>query len=222
MPVVEVDHAVAAVDLDDRRDQRDHVRADLADVRRVVDREAIGELHQRGRRAGLGRVDRAGDVVDRRRLRDQRLGFRVVHADACADRRACARRASFSFWSASSFSSAIATAIISRPSSVLPIEIHLHARARRREHRGSSGRRPPSTAGCPARRRRRRAPSRGVGTVGRGRQVVGQRRVELRSGRVLADLRRVGVVDRLRGIARVLRRRRVFGGCRDRRGHRRR
>ena len=45
--------AVAPVDFDDRRDQRDEVVADVLDVRALVHREAIGELHQRGRRARL-------------------------------------------------------------------------------------------------------------------------------------------------------------------------
>jgi len=82
MPAIEVDHAVAAVHLDDRRDQRDHVGADVLDVGRVVDGEAVGELHQRGGRAGLDRVDGAGDVVDGDRGVDERGGLRVVHPDA--------------------------------------------------------------------------------------------------------------------------------------------
>ena len=77
VPLVDVDHLVAAVDLDDRRDQRDQVVADRLDVFVVVDGQAVGELHQRGRRAGFGRVDRAGDVVDRRRCR--RPAFPPAH-----------------------------------------------------------------------------------------------------------------------------------------------
>ena len=62
--------AVASVDFDDRRDQRNEVVADVLDVRALVDGEAIGELHQRSRRARFGRVDRSGDVVDGRRVCD--------------------------------------------------------------------------------------------------------------------------------------------------------
>ena len=69
LPLVDVDDAIAAVDLDDRRDQRDDVIANVLDVGRVVDRETIRELHERRRRAGFGRVDRAGDVVDGRGAR---------------------------------------------------------------------------------------------------------------------------------------------------------
>ena len=54
VPAIDVHHAVAAVDLDHRRDQRDQVVADLADVRALVDRQPVGELHERRGRAGLG------------------------------------------------------------------------------------------------------------------------------------------------------------------------
>ena len=81
VPLVDVDHLVAAVDLDHRRDQRDQVVADRLDVLVIVDDQAVGELHQRGRRAGFRRVDRAGDVVDRRRRGDQRFRLRIVHVD---------------------------------------------------------------------------------------------------------------------------------------------
>src|SRR3546814_5030685 len=36
---------------------------------------------QRRRRAGFGRMQGAGDVVDGRRLGDQRVGSRIVHVD---------------------------------------------------------------------------------------------------------------------------------------------
>ena len=81
MPVVEIDHAVAAIDFDDRRDQCNHARTDVLDVRRIVHREPVSKFHQCGRCAGFDRVDRAGDVVDRCRLRDQLIGGGVVHAD---------------------------------------------------------------------------------------------------------------------------------------------
>ena len=78
---VEIDDAITAVDLDDRRDQRDHVLADVADVRTLVDGEAIGHFHHRGRRAGFGGVNRAGDVVDRCRAPGDRVSEGVVHVD---------------------------------------------------------------------------------------------------------------------------------------------
>jgi hypothetical protein len=81
VPAVDVDHAVAAVDLDHRCDERDQVGADLLHVRALVDRQAIGELHQGRGRAGLGRVDGTGDVVDRHRGRHDRGGAGVVEAD---------------------------------------------------------------------------------------------------------------------------------------------
>ena len=81
VPAVDVDHAVAAVHFNHRRDQHDHVRADVLDVRRIIDGEAIGQLHQRCRRAGFDGVDGAGDVVDRVRLIDQRAGLGVVEID---------------------------------------------------------------------------------------------------------------------------------------------
>ena len=57
MPVVDIDHAVAAIDFDDRRDQRDHVVANRSHVRAVVDGEPISEFHQRGWRSGFRRVN---------------------------------------------------------------------------------------------------------------------------------------------------------------------
>ena len=79
LPLVEVHHAVAAVDFDNRRDERDDVIADVPDVRAVVDGEPIGELHERRRRARFGRMDGARDVVDRRRPPGDVVGQRVVH-----------------------------------------------------------------------------------------------------------------------------------------------
>ena len=81
VPVVNVDHAIAAVDFDDRRDQRHHVVANRFDVRAVVDDEAISQFHQRGWRTGFGRVNRAGDVIDWKRSGDEAIGFGFVHVD---------------------------------------------------------------------------------------------------------------------------------------------
>ena len=78
-PVVKVHDAVAPVGFDHRRDQRDDVLANVADVGALVHREAIGQFHQRGRRAGFGRVNRAGDVVHGRRALRDRIRHRIVH-----------------------------------------------------------------------------------------------------------------------------------------------
>ena len=121
MPAVDVDLAVAAVDLDDRRDQRDDPVADLLDVRALVDGEAIDELHQRRRRARLGRVDRAGDVVHRHRLIDQRVRLGVVHADRAGIGQ-LGEPGAVLVELREFASDDTATAIISRPSSVFPIE----------------------------------------------------------------------------------------------------
>jgi hypothetical protein len=51
VPAVHIDHPVAAIDFDNRRDQSDDVRADVLNVGRVVDCKAIGQLHKRGGRA---------------------------------------------------------------------------------------------------------------------------------------------------------------------------
>ena len=81
MPAVDIDHAIAAIDFDDGRDESDDVRADVLDVGRVIDGETVGELHQRRGRAGLRGVDGAGDVVDGRGLSDERRGFGIVHVE---------------------------------------------------------------------------------------------------------------------------------------------
>ncbi len=81
VPAIDVHHAVAAVDLDDRGDQGDHVVADRADVRALVDRQPVGELHEGGGRAGLGGVDGPRDVVDGHARGDQRVGALVVELE---------------------------------------------------------------------------------------------------------------------------------------------
>ena len=86
VPLVDVDHAVAAIDFDDGGDEDDHVGADVLDVRRVVDGQAIGELHQGGGRAGFRRVNGAGDVVDGPGLVDELAGGGVVEVDGAGVR----------------------------------------------------------------------------------------------------------------------------------------
>ena len=54
------------------------MRADLADIGRVVDGEAVGQLHERGGGAGLSGVDGAGDVVDGDGLVNELGGSGVV------------------------------------------------------------------------------------------------------------------------------------------------
>ena len=63
--VVGVDLLLAAVDFDDRRDERDDVVADLLDERRFAHRQAVWQLDQHFRTAVLGRVHAARDPVDR-------------------------------------------------------------------------------------------------------------------------------------------------------------
>ena len=53
----------------------------FTDVGAFVDGEAIGQLHQRGGRAGFGGVDGAGDVVDGDGFGDEFVGFGVVEMD---------------------------------------------------------------------------------------------------------------------------------------------
>ena len=81
VPVEHVDHAVAAVDFDDGRDERDEMVADILDVRAFVDRQPIRELHEGRRRTGFGAVNRPRDVVDRRRVGGDAYRLVVVHAD---------------------------------------------------------------------------------------------------------------------------------------------
>lgn len=81
VPAEDVHLPVAPVHLDDRCDERDEVVADVADVRALVHREAVGELHECSRRARLRRVDGARDVIDRRRLGRDPLGLGVIHVD---------------------------------------------------------------------------------------------------------------------------------------------
>ena len=75
---IDVDHPVPAVDLHDGCDQDDQVLADRLDVCRVFDGEPVGQLHEHLGRAGLRRVDRAGEPVERLGLAHQvgRLGVR--------------------------------------------------------------------------------------------------------------------------------------------------
>ena len=73
--VVGVDDLLAAIDLDDRGDEGDDVLADVLDEGSLLHRQAVGELDQHLRPAGLRRVDAAGDPVDRLGGLDDRLGL---------------------------------------------------------------------------------------------------------------------------------------------------
>ena len=81
LPVVQVHHLVAAVHFDDRRNDRDHVVADILDVGALIHGEAVGELHQGRGRSGLSRVNGAGDVVDRHGFLHELGGLRVIEID---------------------------------------------------------------------------------------------------------------------------------------------
>ena len=81
VPFVDIDHAVAAVDFDDRSNQRDGAIANFLDVWAFIHGEPVGQLHQRGGRARFRRVNRARDVVDGHGLRDELVRFRVVEFD---------------------------------------------------------------------------------------------------------------------------------------------
>jgi hypothetical protein len=80
-PLVRIDHAVAAVGLDHGGDERDDVLADVADVGAVVHGKTVRQLHQRRRRPRFRRVDRAGDVIDRRGALRDRVRDTIVHPD---------------------------------------------------------------------------------------------------------------------------------------------
>ena len=88
VPLIDIDHAIAAIDFDNGSDQRDDAVADFADVWAFIDRQAIGKFHQRGGRAGFGRVDRAGDVIDGNGFGDEFVGFGVIELDGARDRQA--------------------------------------------------------------------------------------------------------------------------------------
>ena len=81
VPAVDVDHAVAAVHLHHRGNQRDDVIADGLDVGAVVHRQPVGQFHERRGRAGFGGVDGAGDVVDGRGSGHQAIGLGIVEMD---------------------------------------------------------------------------------------------------------------------------------------------
>jgi len=199
VPLVDVHHLVAAVDLDDRRDERDQIVADRPDVLVLVHGEPVGELHQRGWRAGFRRVDRAGDVVDRRGSVDELLRLRVVHVDRAR---------------VGKLREACAVLLQPRHDGVrrdrdrdhlaaflgLADRVDLHARARFLEHAHVliDLFRVRELAG----RTRHVAEHRfGCRHVGRGRQIVSQRRIEIFLGGVLGNLLCVFLVDRLIGIA---------------------
>ena len=99
----------------------------VLDVRALVDGEPVRELHQRRRRARSPASESSGDVVDGHRRVDELVRLRVVHADRARVGELREPRPVL-FELREIASDATATAIISRPSSVLPIEYDLHAR----------------------------------------------------------------------------------------------
>ena len=72
-----VDLLVAAVGLEDGGDERDGVLADGLDEGRLVDGDAVGELHEHLDGARLAGVEAAGGPVDRLGLGEEGLGFGV-------------------------------------------------------------------------------------------------------------------------------------------------
>src|SRR6185437_13092445 len=82
VPVVDVHHAVAAINFHHGRDERDDVVANVLNVRAVVHGEAIGQLHEGAGGAGLGGVNRAGDVIDGYGGGGDAVGFGIVHVDS--------------------------------------------------------------------------------------------------------------------------------------------
>ena len=195
VPLVHVHHLVAAVDLDHRRDERDQVVPDRLDVLVIVDDEAIGELHQRRGRARFRRVNRAGDVVDGRRLLHERLRLRVVHVDRAR---------------VAEFRQTLAVLLELRHDLVgrnrhgdhlAPFfgpadRVHLHALRRRFLQHAHvlidlfGVRKPAGRTGDVAEHRLRRR------NRLRRRQIVDERRREERLGGVLLDLRGVLLIDR--------------------------
>ena len=197
VPVVEIDRAIAAVHFDDRRDQRDDVVADVLDVRALVDGEAIGQLHERGGCTRLGGMDRTRYVIDGRGGGGDPVSFRVVEVDG-------ARIGEF------------------RELRLVRVELR-HQRLGRDgdgDHLAALFRR-ADREDAHARRRFREQPhvlvdllrvrqlGRRAGDVAerdlgrrdrlRGREIVDERRQEELFRRVLVDLLRVFLVDRLRG-----------------------
>src|SRR6185437_16293929 len=64
-PIVEINFAVATVDFENGSDEHDDVFADLFNLRRIFNGETVGEFHEHFRRAGSGRMNRAGEPVKR-------------------------------------------------------------------------------------------------------------------------------------------------------------
>ena len=60
-----VDHLFLAVGLDDWRDHRDHVVANILDERRLFDDQTVRQLHQHVRATAFGGMHSAGEPVDR-------------------------------------------------------------------------------------------------------------------------------------------------------------
>ena len=80
VPAEKIDLAISSIHFHDWSDERDEMITNVLDVWALIDGQPVRELHQGRRRAGLRRVDRARDVVDRRRLPHDLGGARVVHA----------------------------------------------------------------------------------------------------------------------------------------------
>ena len=199
MPFVDVYHAIAPIDLHHRRDQRDDVRADELHVGSVVDRQPVSEFHQRGGRAGFGRMDRAGDVVNRERLADQRLRFGVIQPQCSRIGKLCQACAVLLGLSEQSLIGDCDGDHLA-PLLAMADREDLHPRTGRGEQSkvpihvfriGQNVRRAGHIA------QNFRGSWHGIGR----RKVIGKRRIQVRRGGVLSDELRVGFVNGLLGVA---------------------
>ena len=80
-PAFHVHDAITSVHLDNGRDQRDQMIANIPDVRALVDREAIGQLHQSRGGASFGGVNGASDVVHGCDFVGDLCRGRIVHVE---------------------------------------------------------------------------------------------------------------------------------------------
>ena len=82
LPVEDVHHTVATIHLNNRRNERDYVFANVLDVGALVDGQSVRQLHERRRCPCLGAVNGARDVVDRGCCLGDLVGQRIVHPNA--------------------------------------------------------------------------------------------------------------------------------------------
>ena len=76
--VVRVNHHVASIDFESRRDQDDDILPNGLNERTLFHGQAVRQLHQHLRRAGFGRVNRSGCPVQNFPFADQLFGLSLV------------------------------------------------------------------------------------------------------------------------------------------------